>query len=231
MIEVGLQSGEYRTSGMQEIGATLRALREAHGYSVRELGDAFNVSEAAITACESGAFQTIFPARVYARGFIKRLLLFLEVTPEEEQHILERFDSEWGVNGIYGVDAPHRAVGASKDWWRFTPQKIGIGAVAVSFLILGVFVASRVSVFLGAPLLSLDEPRLDAVFLRESVLHVKGRAEKESRLTMNGRELRIDEYGRFDEEVELPHGLNALEFGVLNRFGKVARETRYVVVE
>ena len=223
--------GEYRTSGMQEIGTALRALREARGSSLREIADILQVSEATIAGYEEGSFQTVFTARVYARGFLIRLLGVLKVEPEERRMILRRFEEEWGVNGYDRMRDSHRGLGIHGNRWYLTPQRLGAGVAAVSFFILGTFVALRLTAFLGVPLLSIEEPRRDAVFLPESVLRVKGRAERESRLTVNGREIRIDESGRFDEEIELPHGLNALEFTVENRFGKVARRMRHVVVE
>ena len=92
------------------------------------------------------------------------------------------------------------------------------------------FFAVRLAGFVGAPPLEIVSPP-DGVLLHKPYVVVSGRGERESRLTLNGREITMDEAGNFDEEMELLTGVNTLEFYLENRFGAVTREVRDVVVE
>jgi hypothetical protein len=59
---------------------------------------------------------------------------------------------------------------------------------------------------------------------------VAGSTEKESSLTVNGRELTLDERGGFNESIELPPGSVSLHFTSRNRFGKTQTVVRNIFV-
>ncbi|KKT72228.1 MAG: hypothetical protein UW69_C0099G0010 [Microgenomates group bacterium GW2011_GWA2_44_7] len=48
---------------------------------------------------------------------------------------------------------------------------------------------------------------------------------------MNGREITIDGLGNFEENLELAVGLHILEFLSENRFGKVSKEMRRIIIK
>ena len=76
----------------------------------------------------------------------------------------------------------------------------------------------------------MDLPQ-DRAALREPMVRVEGRTERESKLTVNGREITINEQGDFGERIELQPGATALIFISENRFGKMSQVTRHVIVE
>ena len=107
------------------------------------------------------------------------------------------------------------------------------GAAAIGGIALVVFLfffGFRLVRFVGTPDFTLEEPR-DGVEFIDPIIFVRGRAEKESSLTVNGRELKIDEFGRFDEQIELASGVHTLEFIVKNRFGKITKEIRNIIIK
>jgi hypothetical protein len=83
--------------------------------------------------------------------------------------------------------------------------------------------------FTAAPRLYIDEPQTQTI-TDIPIVRVKGITEKESQLTVNGREITMNGDGAFDEEIELASGVNVLHFFVKNRFGKSSEATKYVVV-
>ena len=84
--------------------------------------------------------------------------------------------------------------------------------------------------FLRAPFLEITDPPLDAVI--ESLLfEVKGRGDPDADLTLNGRPLYSGGTGGFTEKVYLFKGVNELEFEAKNRYGKITKIIRYIVVK
>ena len=86
------------------------------------------------------------------------------------------------------------------------------------------------ALFSRDPHIVIESPQADMVVIGPGLV-LRGAIERESRLTMNGREIKIDERGNFNEKIELPAGSNTLEFLVENRFGRKSIAIRQVVMK
>ncbi|MEK7541309.1 MAG: helix-turn-helix domain-containing protein [Patescibacteria group bacterium] len=210
------------------LGTELRQRREALGMSIDDLAREAKVAARDIRALEEGQCQ-VFPAKVYAQGALRRIgRVFAR---DGAEALMEAFNREWaaGSAGAAGPagEAPRRRPSAGI---RLTPRRLGaVAAAAFSLFLLG-FWGMRLSAFTLSPALSVDSPR-DHSRVSTPTMEVRGTTEKESRLTVNGREITIDERGAYRENIELPLGTNRLEFVSESRFGKTSREVRYVFVE
>ncbi len=111
-----------------------------------------------------------------------------------------------------------------------TPRRLGVAVAAGATALLILFLAVRLIAFTAAPGLAIYRPA-DKTGFASSTIEVAGRTEKESNLTVNGRELTLDEQGNFDEKIELPQGVNELHFISRNRFGKTQTAVRTILVE
>lgn len=209
------------------IGERLTKQREAGGMSAQDLAREVQAPLKYIEALEQNHFE-IFSAKVYARGYLKKVLEILAF--ENSENILKEFDAEWEVQMFHRHRDPVSLPKANKTLPFLTPRAVGIGVGAACALFLVGFLGWRLIGFLGAPRLTVIEP-MDQETVERPLVRVRGVAEKESRLTVNGRELRMDERGNFNEEIELATGLNALEFFVQDKFGKVTKSIRYVLVK
>lgn len=210
------------------LGTHLREKREALGMSIDGLAREARISRRYIIALEQGEYGA-FPAKVYAQGALKQVMRVCE--SEDRSELLKILEAEWPQDTKRWAPIP----GRGGDLWEgrifsVTPQRLGL--IAAGGLILGLiaFWSVRVAVFAARPSLSIDSPE-DRSRVEQAIVTVKGSAERESRLTVNGRELTIDERGNFEERIELPLGANRLEFISENRFGKISKEVRYILVE
>ncbi|TSC76811.1 MAG: hypothetical protein G01um101433_658 [Parcubacteria group bacterium Gr01-1014_33] len=209
------------------LGSRLRARREELGLSIQDIAREIKISSQYISALEEGNFGFI-GARVYARGFLKKMLHLLVVENGEEW--FSQFEVEWDI-WIKKRDRTSPIPGSKKTPRMYLTSRrfflmLG-GAVLAAFLI---FAGMQIKNFVGRPALVINEPR-DRSELDRPIVVVKGKTEKESRLTVNGREITIDGSGNFQEEIELANGVNSLEFLAQNRFGKETKEVRHVVVK
>lgn len=67
---------------MTELGATLRDAREARGLSLDQVERDTRIGRRYLTALEAGDFS-VFPAEVYARGFLRSYSSYLGLNPVE----------------------------------------------------------------------------------------------------------------------------------------------------
>ncbi len=71
----------------------------------------------------------------------------------------------------------------------------------------------------------------DGETLKTSDVRVSGKVFEASRISLNGRQIFTDENGDFSEELILSLGLNIIELEAANKFGRVLRDRRHVMVQ
>ncbi|MBI3630745.1 MAG: helix-turn-helix domain-containing protein [Candidatus Sungbacteria bacterium] len=210
----------------KKFGASLRALLADAGLAPELLAREIRISPKYIDALLADDFS-VFGAKVYAQGVLKKILLAVRV--EDHSSWMEALHRSWGPSLTLARARPGGSA-IIRPMTYVTPARtaLGIGGVALAgFLFL---VGARLVDFTSSPPLLLEEPS-DGAVVRQPGIVVRGRTEKESKLTINGRELTIDASGGFGERLELQPGLNRLEFLAENRFGKTSRIIRYVAAE
>lgn len=209
------------------LGDLLRDRREELGLTVRGIADKSKLSEKLVKALEEDNYE-LFPAKVYARGVLDKLASAISYLVSREMEA--RFEKVW-IRAAEKKSAPRPVGGNAAQAGIFiNPRLAGFILVFSIFLAFGGFLALRTARFLALPGLAVQEPSEGSI-LSEPVLRVSGKAEKESRLTVNGRELRVDTDGNFNDQIELGAGVHRLEFLVEDRFGKERKELRYVSVQ
>ncbi len=201
--------------------------RTSTGLSVEEVAAQLSVRPQVVEAFEQGDYR-IFPARVYASGNLKRITDHFSIPRADV--LADILRAEWEEKGsaqrLFVRAFPRRR----SNRFFVTPRRL-MGAVgSVGLLFFGWFLIVQIMGFTGAPVLAIIEPRLDAQ-QEIPIVRIAGTTEKESQLTVNGRDIKMNEKGEFNEIIELPYGISALHFLVQNRFGKITQETRYVVIK
>jgi transcriptional regulator with XRE-family HTH domain len=207
------------------LGDYLRMRREVKHISTDEMARELKIAPRYVSALEQGAYH-LFPAKIYAHGFLKRSLVFLGTTQEHEQAAcIELFGEEWSKH-FPEKDEKQVALPEHKKYpWTLTPTRLVQALGGITLALFFVFLGIQLMHFTGAPALALQEP-VDQFIVNSPLVRVKGTTEKESQLTVNGREITIDGAGSFDAQIDLQPGVNTLEFLVRNRFGKETRVTR-----
>ncbi len=210
----------------ETLGEKLKKRREELGLNPAEVARHIQTSLRLLQALEEDKYEK-FPAKVYALGFFKRLLNELVLSDQEEW--LKEFNNEWDVRMFRKTkEATPLPENRGKEPY-FTPTQFWTIAGISLFVVLLIFLSLRFVNFVAPPELILERPR-EQETVGETKIMVKGKTEKESRLTVNGRGIKIDEQGNFEEEIEVASGLNTLKFHVQNRFGKENNEVRHVLV-
>ena len=205
----------------------LRTWRNSVKLSVEEVAVALSVRPQIVLALEKGDFG-LFPARIYASGYLKRMIEHFSIARGDI--LLDTLRTEWeekrGASSASAFALPK----SRREKWYITPRRLFGSLGTIALVLFAWFFASQLMGFTGVPVLRIDEPHSSAV-IETPTVRVRGTTEKESQLTVNGREITMNENGVFNQEIELAPGVNTLQFVAQNRFGKVSQETRYVVVK
>jgi len=106
--------------------------------------------------------------------------------------------------------------------------KIGVIVCLIAgFAFYGLYKAKN---FLGGPQITLKEPQNGQVF-QGSYIKVAGQAKNIASIFLNGKSIFIDETGLFNENLLLARGYNIMEVKVVDKFGRIIKEQREVVLK
>ena len=210
------------------VGGRIRARRKELRLEIESVSHSLHVPVRALEAIEEDEYE-YFSAKVYALGVVRKLLVLLAIADAER--VLKEFSTEWDVKNYHAKRELKPLPENRGDAPVLTPKRIG-AIVAILFLItLSAFIGYRLFSFLKKPQFVLESPKTREIRVSDRLVAVRGFVERESNLTVNGREIIINGEGIFSGLVELRPGLNTLEFLATNRFGKVTKDVRYVNVE
>jgi hypothetical protein len=111
-------------------------------------------------------------------------------------------------------------------------NKINIKLVLIVLIVgfLGIYFLFQARGYLFGPKITLDSP-LDGETIHNSYFKVKGQALNVSSLSLNGRQIFTDENGNFSESLLLARGYNIIELTAQDKFGRVRKEKREVILE
>lgn len=216
-----------KSKNVETLGDKLRKRREELDLSIESVAQEIQAPIRYLHALESDSYE-VFSAKIYALGYLRKLMEAIAMADTEQG--LKEFGTEWDVR-TYRKNKEFLPLPENRgEKPLITPVRLGFGVGGVALVLFLAFFGFRLIKFVSTPDFTLEDPR-EGIELDEPAVSIKGRAEKESSLTVNGRELKIDGEGRFDEKIELASGVHTLEFIVKNRFGKVTKEIRNIVIK
>lgn len=203
------------------VGEKLKEARIRLGYSEKEASIETRIPLSVLVAFEADDFSHT-GAFVYTSGFLKRycVLLGLDAAPFLEEFHIAAMPEEKSI-------ASHKTRGNFSPF-RFRGPAFIAGGLALLFL--AGYVSVNLIVSYSAPRLSFLDGGGDKE-MSERVFMFSGKTHPEADLTLNGRIVYLNESGGFEERVLLAQGLNAFEFVAKNKFGKITKVIRYIVVK
>jgi len=210
------------------IGETLAEKRMSLELETKDAADEIQAPKKFIEALEQNDYG-IFPAKIYALGFLRKYVKFLGFDGETADKILKEFSQEWEVITFKKNKEIKKIPEIRENVFILTPRKIVMICGLLIFLtITGYFIYQLR--YLGSPGLVINIPS-ENYFSENQSIEISGFAEKNSDLTINGRTIYIGENGLFKDSLNLASGLNTLEFRAVNKFGKETKIIRHVLVK
>jgi len=111
-----------------------------------------------------------------------------------------------------------------------TQSLFKFGLIALLALGFGVYGLYRARGFLEGTKIIIDEPRNGQVF-QNSYIDVMGRAKNITSISLNNRQIFIDENGKFRENLLLGRGYNIIEMQAQDKFGRNIKVKREVILK
>ncbi|OGD66997.1 hypothetical protein A2442_02585 [Candidatus Campbellbacteria bacterium RIFOXYC2_FULL_35_25] len=106
--------------------------------------------------------------------------------------------------------------------------KYGIVAAVVIVVLSYAFYQTR-NIIKGG-VITIDYPT-SGMTLKESLVEIRGTIKNASYITMNGRQIFVDEEGNFKEKLLLSEGYNITEIEIQDRFERIKKEVLELIYE
>lgn len=208
----------------QNLAEFIKEKRQSKNISLERLSELTKIQVYHLEALESGQFEKL-PPLVYRAGIFKRLSKFLNV---DENEIMEAYKNRTEYHN-YETAFNNAPIAKKESYFILTPRKLILFLGALLFLSFSTYLWYQFNFLVGPPNLAI-EPREDMVTKSETIL-VNGKTDSGVDLTINGENVYVASGGIFRKEVKLSDGVNIIEVGAVNSFGKTAKIIRQIFKE
>ncbi len=193
--------------------------------SVETMAERLKMNKEHIFALESGNFSQLPFSLLYQKKLIGN---YAELVGLQKSAMIKQFELEHSKGGEKKSTSSF-SIKPKKQWYNF-PAVFRVSSMSVvAFFMVG-YLIFQVQQILQPPELELFAP-LDGVIAKSSMVEVRGKTDKEVKITINGKEIAHDEQGAFEESMNLNQGVNTLVISATSKHGKSKTVTRYVVAQ
>lgn len=215
---------EFESKPLEEnkrVCLRLRDARERQGVGLETLSKRMKVSKKYLRAMEKCDFEAIPFAPIYKKNLIKNYAktLGLDPAPYLAQYKTEEDTKD---NKVF---IPH----VSKR------QGITVNIPSIARIIAIIAIIGSVVLYIGFQIKHIVEPpELNIVSPREGLITsspqipIRGNTEEEIRILINGNEIKTQEDGQFEQNLDLQQGVNTIIITAQKKHGKTTNETRHV---
>jgi hypothetical protein len=204
------------------MGEKLKQARLHLGFSEKEASIETKIPVSVLAAFEADDFlhMGVF---VYASGFLKRYCVFLGLDAS-------LFLDELRAHTAGGAKKSPVSRGNFPQFFALRLRSPAFIGILVGLMVFVGYFGINLGLSYSSPSISFfagggDFETTDRAFT------FRGKTNSEADLTMNGRIVYLNESGEFEERVVLANGLNAFEFAAKNKFGKVKKIIRYIIMK
>lgn len=177
-----------------------------------------------LQAIETGQYHLLPKAKAYRVAYIRQ---YAETVGLETRSAVEQFSHEDGLEDVPQVH-PHRTIKLFpfSSLSIFFRNSVLIGGAFLFVLYLG----WQVRGILQPPKLVVHAP-VEGYILSTPTALVQGETDRETRLTVNGQDIMVNEAGQFESKIDLATGVNTIVITATKKHGKTKSVTRHLVVK
>lgn len=208
----------------ESVALRLKHAREMHELSVAHVADTLKMNKEHIEMIECGQFDRLPFAFIYQKKLIGN---FAEAVGLEKFTLMKQFEIEQNKHTVDPKQPLHTRKKLSGSFFNLPHIFQGASISLFVLLFLG-YLGYQVKQIVNPPELTLASP-LDGTITKEQTIDVKGKTEKEVSVLINGKEVKHDEQGVFNEPITLTQGVNTIIISATTKHNKSTTITRYVV--
>lgn len=206
------------------LGDHLKQQRETLGLSLEHVAEKTRIPLKYLEAIEHNNYQALPKAKSHRLAYIKEYATTVGLSPTV---CASQLHCEDGLDDTAAVH-PYQAIKlfpfASISIFLRNTLMIASAAMFAFYLIW------QVKGVLEPPQLALYSPQEGVVYDKPQAT-ITGSTEKETKLTVNGREIIVNEQGKFETKVDLSTGLNTITIEAIKKHGKTTTIVRHLVVK
>jgi cytoskeletal protein RodZ len=206
------------------LGDKIKKTREDRGLDLISVSKLTRIPQKYLTAIETGNYSLLPMAKAHRIAYIREIAKIFQLPAEE---CLEQFENEFGLAGA-DLEHPRRGI----KLFPFSSISIFIrnfAAFAMVFVFAG-YLMWQVRGILQPPHLAVFSPD-EGFIVATAHTTIEGETEKESRLTVNGADVMVNEQGKFSAQIDLGPGVNTIQISATKKHGKTTTITRHIVVK
>lgn len=192
----------------KELGEKLQEQRKRLNLKLEKISEKIQVPLKYLVALENGEYKNL-PANIYSKNFLKKYLHELKL-PEEP--LLEQFLEERNSYDILNQSKRDNnfieRVSKSKLW--DVPKLIRTLVIILIIVSLLGYLGFEIKDIITPPELIIFEPQ-DNITVNDLSIIIKGKTEKEARVSINNQEVLADPQGTFEKELQLQRGVNTIK--------------------
>lgn len=209
----------------ETLGQKLRALRQSANRTLTEMAFASKIQRGHLEAFEQDQHEKL-PPPIYARQFLKA---YVQALGGETGYFLDRYDAE---RGTCDFTSATRLPPLRRRAKEFLVTSRFLRAAALGSLVLGL------AGYLGHQMIDITSPPEIAVAFPangwstdDATIEVRGSAEPETNIRVNGEPVLLKPDGTFAAEVALERGVNLITVTGAKRYSRSHIEERRILLE
>ncbi len=205
------------------LGAKFKKTREEKNLTLEDMVDITHIEKKYLIAIENGNYNLLPKTKAHRSAYIREYCQALELNCE---NFLDQFKEETRHEKI-----PSDPSGSYQKYY-LTSVSIFLRNIFIILAILAFFtyIGFQINGILTPPKLLVLSP-IEGQSTDELVVMIQGEAEKESQLTVNGKEIMLNEKGQFESLIDLSEGLNTIIISATKKHGKTTTVIRHVVAK
>lgn len=212
------------------LGERLIKLRKAKGVDLVSLEKSAGISRKYLVALEEGRYQNL-PSYIYAKNYLRNYLLAIGISQVNDYLRLFEIERNMHKKTTLQISPSSHRFSFKKYFNKIeiTPQRIKLAFITAIILICFGYLGWETKKIVSSPLLAVESPENDLV-TNKPLVEVKGKTEKEVKLTINDQEIFVDANGDFSDKIFLQDGLNIIKISAIKKYSKSSTTFRKVLV-
>jgi len=206
----------------KNLGWELKTARENNDLSLEEAALKTHIPLKYLEALENNRFFELPKAKSHRQAYIHELCKLYKLNFET---ISYKFNCEGGLKFLAKDYLPKTDSNNLQPFSLFVKNFTLISFV----LFFVVYLGWQIHGIITPPKLIVYSP-IEGQISNRAETAVQGETDKESQLEVNGKEIKVNEQGKFNDVILLANGVNTITLSTTKKHGKTTTVTRHVVV-
>lgn len=204
-------------------GEKIKAKRAELGFTLEKVAELTHIPLKYLLALEAESFSDLPKTKAHRIAYVRSLA---ECYSLPSKDTVEQFTKSTGLTGTGRI---HPYIGINFFPFSSIATFLRSSVFICLTLLFAGYLLWQVKGILEPPYLAVFSPGEGYIVNKPQTL-IEGETEKETKLSVNGQEVMVNEAGHFSTQIDLSKGVNTIVVSVTKKHGKTTTITRHVVV-